>query len=376
MDTVYYYTMRVCVVGCGMQGSVVAQDLCSNGHDVTVFDNNISYLRQLKKQINIHARQFNVKDKIRFIKSIKDFDVVIGALPAALGLYTMDCALKAGVDLVDMSYSGDDPFVFHERAQKKGIRIVPDAGFAPGLSNVLVGEAYRQFKGFDSLRIMVGGIPQNPQPPFNYGITWSPADLIEEYTRPTRIVRKGRTVTVDTLSGIEPIKVPKIGKLECFFTDGLRTLLKTIKGTETMEEKTIRYPGHAQIFKTIIDCGFLSDTRVHCGNRLVSIRDISMRYLSNVLRGGDNRDLSIMIIEIRRRNKKRTYTVVDRYDEKNQITSMARMTAYTGSIIAQCIERYPKYGVVPPEYLGMDSSLCSYIKSEVKKRGITVKVRS
>jgi lysine 6-dehydrogenase len=359
-----------------MQGSVVAQDLCNHGHDVTVFDNNIAYLRQLKKEVNIRARQFNVKDKIKFVKMLKNFDIVVGALPAALGAYTMDCALKAGVDLVDMSYSADDPFVFHDRARHKGIRIVPDAGFAPGLSNVLIGEAYRQFKGIDSLKIMVGGIPQDPQPPFNYAITWSPADLIEEYTRPTRIVQKGKVITVETLGGIETISIPKIGKLECFYTDGLRTLLKTIKGVETMEEKTIRYPGHAQMFKTIIDCGFLSDTSVHCGRRLMSIRDISMRYLRNVLKKNDNRDISVLIIAAKRRKKKRTYTVIDQYDRVNKITSMARMTAYTGSVIAQCVKKYDGFGVIPPENLGMDEAVCRMIKSKIKKHGITIRTKS
>ena len=140
-----------------------------------------------------------------------------------------------------------------------------------------------------------------------------------------------------------------------------------------MEEKTIRYPGHAQIFKTIIDCGFLSNTQVHCGRRLVSIRDMSMRYLSNVLRCNDNHDLSVLIIEAKQRKKKRTYTVIDRYDKKSNTTSMARMTAYTGSVITQCIHRYPEPGVIPPEYLGMNASLCNHIKNELKKRGISIK---
>lgn len=356
-----------------MQGSVAAQDLCNDGHDVTVFDNNITYLRQLKKKVNVQARQFNVKDKVKFIKTIKDFDVVVGALPAALGFYTMDCALKAGVDIVDMSYSADDPFVLHDRARKKAIRIVPDAGFAPGMSNVLVGEAFREIKGIDTLKIMVGGIPQHPQPPFNYAITWSPADLIEEYTRPTRIMRNGRIRTIETLSGIETIHVPKIGDLECFYTDGLRTLLKTIKGAHTMEEKTIRYPGHAGMFKTIIECGFLSDTLVHCGRRLVAIRDVSIRYLYNILKKSDTHDLSVLIIEVQRKRKKRTYTVIDRYDDVTKITSMARMTAYSGSIITQCVKKLDAFGVVPPEYLGMDAVLCRWIKSELKKRGIRIR---
>lgn len=365
--------MNICVIGCGMQGSVVAQDLSNAGYKVTVLDNDIYYLRELKKISNVKARQFDVKNKVGFIKFIRNFDVIVGALPAALGFYSMECALEAGVDFVDLSYSSANPFLLHDKAKNKKIKIIPDAGFAPGLSNILIGEAYQDFGRIDNLRILVGGIPQKPEPPFNYRITWSLADLIEEYMRPTRIIRNYKMMTVETLSGIEEFAVPKIGRLECFYTDGLRTLMKTIKNVKNMEEKTIRYPGHAKIFNIIIQCGFLSDQLVRYKKRLVKLRDINTEFLRNALRKGDKKDLSILNIEIKKGSKKRKYTCIDYYDEKNDITSMARMTAYTGSIITQCIKNYPNFGVVPPEYLGMEKKLCRFIKAELKKRHIVIK---
>jgi len=365
--------MNICVVGAGMQGSVVAQDLVRSGNSVTVLDNNINLLRQLKKTTKVNAREINVTNKIKFIRFIKPFDVVVGALPAAMGYYTMDCAIRAGVDLVDLSYSPEDPFSLHDKAVQEGIRIVPDAGFAPGLSNVLIGETYQEFKGIDTLKILVGGIPQNPKPPFNYHMTWSLTDVIEEYTRPAKIIRNKEIVTIPALSGIEGIAIPDIGKLECFYTDGLRTLLKTMKHVKTMEEKTIRYPGHGQLFKTLIDCGMFLNQSIRYRKRLVNLREVNLQYLRNVLRVGDREDLSIMIIEIAKGRKKRKYTCIDYYDKKKDITSMARMTAYTGSIIAQCIKKHGHFGVVPPEYLGMDKKLCRFIKTEIKKRNIIIK---
>ena len=365
--------MNICVVGAGMQGSVVAQDLVKSGHAVTVLDNNINLLRQLKKTTKVSAREFNVTNKVKFIRLIKSFDVIVGALPAAMGFYTMDCALRAGVDLVDLSYSPEDPFLLHERAEQEGIRIVPDAGFSPGLSNILIGETYQEFKGIDNLRILVGGIPQKPEPPFNYHVTWSLADVIEEYARPSKIVKNREMVTVQALSGVEEFSMPKIGRLECFYTDGLRTLLKTLKHVKNMEEKTIRYPGHAQLFKTLIDCGFLSEQSVRYRKRLVNIKDVNIEYLRNILRGGNKEDLSILIIEIKKGNKKRKFTCIDYYDRKKDITSMARITAYTGSIITQCIKDYEHFGIVPPEHLGMDKKLCGNIKAELKKHNIIIK---
>lgn len=364
--------MDICVVGAGMQGSVIAQDLVHAEHKVTVLDSNITYLRQLKKTVNVKAQQFDVKSKVKFIRLIQKFDVVVGALPAALGFYTMDCCLKAGVDLIDLSYSPEDPFTFHEKAQQEKIRIVPDAGFAPGLSNILIGEAYKQLEGFDTVRVLVGGIPQSPQPPFNYNMTWSLDDLIEAYTRPARIVRNYKITQTKPLGNVEEFTVPKIGRLECFHTDGLRTLLRTMKNVKNMEEKTIRYPGHAHLFQTILECGFFSDIFVPCNKRLVKVRDVNLEFLRNLLSKDDEKDVTILIIELEKNRTKKRLSCVDYYDGKNNITSMARMTAYTGSVITQCIKNYPHFGVIPPEYLGMEKSICQFIKSELRERNIII----
>ena len=361
------------MVGAGMQGRVAAWDLSKAGHDIVVLDFNLESLRKIKKSANIKTHTFNVKKRARFIKFMKNFDIIVGALPSAFGFYTMECALKAGVDLVDMSYAPEDPFLLDKDAKKKKIRIVPDAGFAPGLSNILVGEVYKYFGGIDNLRILVGGIPQKPQPPFNYHITWSPADLIEEYTRPARIIKNHKTITVKALSSIEVFTIPKLGRFECFYSDGLRTFIKTIKNVTNMEEKTIRYPGHAKIFETIIDCGFLSEVPFAIGKKLYKPKNFTLEFLKNVLTRGDKKDLSILIIEIEKNRQKKRLTCIDYYDEKNKISSMARMTAYTGSIITQCIKRYQGFGVIPPEYLGMDKNLCKFIKDELKKRRIIIK---
>jgi len=365
--------MNICVVGAGMQGRIAARDLKAAGYEVTVFDNDKKSLQFVREKFGLKVKKVDVTDRQRFVTLIKRFDIVVGALPAALGFYTMKCAVAAGVDLVDLSYASEDPFLLDGKARNRKVKIVPDAGFAPGLSNILVGEAYREMKGIESLRILVGGIPQVPQPPFNYRITWSPADLVEEYTRPTRIVRNKKTVIVETLSGVEEFNQPPIGRLECFYTDGLRTLLRTMKGVRNMEEKTIRYPGHARLFKTIIECGFLSDQILPYKKRTVNLKEINLVYLWNVLKKGSEKDISILKIEIRKGGKKRKYVCIDYYDKKNSITSMARMTAYTGSIITQCIKTYPGYGVIPPEYLGMKKQLCCFIKAELKKRNITIK---
>jgi saccharopine dehydrogenase-like NADP-dependent oxidoreductase len=365
--------MRVCILGCGLQGRVIAQDLTRNKHQVTILDNNKQNLAKIDKKSNIKTKLFDVTERTKLINCIRDFDIVVGALPADLGFYSMECAVNAGVDIVDLSYSGDNPFLLKKDAKKRKIRIIPDAGYAPGLLNILVGEAYRELKKIDSLRILVGGIPQHPIPPFNYKYTWSPNDLVAEYTRTARVVRNFKTVNLEALSGIEKLKVPKVDRLECFYTDGLRTLIKTFENIRNMEEKTIRYQGHAELLKTILNYGFLSDQDNPFTNRKIQPKAFVLDFLRKELSMGDDFDLSILLIDVMSKKKTRRYSCIDYYDKKNKITSMARMTAYSGSIITQCIKDYPEYGVIAPEYLGMNKKICAFIKKEIAKRGIKVK---
>ncbi|MEO0143061.1 MAG: saccharopine dehydrogenase C-terminal domain-containing protein [candidate division WOR-3 bacterium] len=363
--------MDICVLGCGMQGRVAAVELSKN-HNVTVLDINCSNLKQLKKIPRIKTLEFDVTEGKKLCRFLKNFDIVLGALPSSLGFYSLECALKAKKDIVDMSYLPEDPFILDRFAKRLKIRIVVDAGFAPGLSNILVGETYREWGRIDTLKIVVGGIPQKPLPPFYYRITWSPADLIEEYLRPARILKNYKLTVVPALTGIEEFTLRGVGRLECFYTDGLRTLLKTIKGARNMEEKTIRYPGHAELFKRFIDCKFFSDEVVELRGKKIRVKEFALEFLRNLLSRGDEKDISILIIEMGLGRRKKKYLIVDRYDTRRNITSMARMTAYTGATITEVIKKYPRYGIIPPEYLGFEKKLCNEIKSTLRKRGIKI----
>ncbi len=364
--------MRICILGAGLQGRVAIQDLAQNNHNVAVLDNDKNNLSKAVKSAKIQTRLFDVTKKKELIRFIKDFDVIVGALPANLGFYSMQCAVEAGVDIADMSYSDEDPFRLDTIAKKKKMRIIPDAGFAPGLSNILIGEAYRDFGKLDNLRILVGGIPQHPTPPFNYNYTWSPNDLVAEYTRLARIVNNYKVVTVEALTGIEKLEIPKIGVLECFYTDGLRTLIHTFKNIKNMEEKTIRYAGHAELVKELLNYGFAPDEDNPFTSPKIQPKDFILDFLKTALSGGDGIDLSVLIVDVKAGKKIRRYTCIDYYDSKKKITSMARMTAYSGSIIAQCIKDYPGYGVIAPEKLGMNETICEFIKHEIAKRNIKI----
>jgi len=145
--------MNICILGCGMQGRVIAWDLAKANHHITVLDANLENFKKLKKLPNIKTLQLDIQNRQKLVKLLKKFDIVVGALPSSLGFYSMKCAVDAGIDMVDISFIPEDAFELNKIAKAKKIKVVPDAGFAPGLSNILVGEAYQELKPIENIRI-------------------------------------------------------------------------------------------------------------------------------------------------------------------------------------------------------------------------------
>lgn len=133
---------------------------------------------------------------------------------------------------------------------------------APGISNILVGHAAAKLDKTHKVHIMVGELPQTPVPPLGYVITWSPESLIDEYTSKARIIKDGKKTEIEALNGLEEVMFQGVGKLEAFYTDGLRTLLYTIEDVDEMWEKTLRYPGHAEKIKMLRELGLFNDEEV------------------------------------------------------------------------------------------------------------------
>ena len=239
--------MRVAVLGCGVVGSAVAKDLADHlSAELFVMDINEERAETLAREINSGWMRVNASNYRQLVNTLNGFDLVIGALPGRLGFNALKAAVEAGVDIVDVSYMPENPLTLHEDAERAGIIIIPDCGVAPGLTNILAGYGASRLDAVNYIHIMVGGIPEKPIPPLGYTITWSAIDLLEEYTRPARIVLNGEVVEVPALSGLETVKFPGLGILEAFYTDGLRTLIHTMPNVAEMWEKTLRYPGHAE----------------------------------------------------------------------------------------------------------------------------------
>jgi lysine 6-dehydrogenase len=375
--------MKVIVMGCGNIGSVAAEDLAKslNSIEVVVADKNEGRAKDVAKRMgmsNVSWIQSDVAKRHELIDTLKGFDLTMGFLPGNLGYRLAESCIEAHKDLVDVSFMPESPMQLNEAAVHAGSTIVPDCGLAPGISNVLVGHSASELDKVDAVHIMVGGLPEKAIPPLGYVITWSPESLIDEYTRKAWIVRKGRTVEVQALTGMEEIEFPHVGKLEAFYTDGLRTLLYTLKNVDDMWEKTLRYPGHAEKVKLLRTLGFFSEAKVNIEGTIITPRKFTAKILEQKLSSKTQKDIVAMKIETSgTKDNKRTayfYDLLDFCDKKRGITAMARTTAYPASIVAQLILRkaLKEKGVVPPEKIGMDNRLFKMFSEGLNSRGISI----
>lgn len=375
--------MKVLIVGCGNIGTVAAQDLAKSmpSTEVVLADKDEERAKKVAQKIggkNVSYLHLDVSNMNSLVRSLEGFDLALGFLPGNLGYGLVKACIKAGKNLVDVSYMPQNPLLLNEEAAKAKVTVIPECGLAPGISNVLAGHAAKQLDKVQKIHILVGGIPEKPVPPLGYVVTWSPENLIDEYTRKARIVVDGKTVEVEALSGIEEVDFPGLGKLEAFYTDGLRTLLNTFSGVSEMWEKTLRYKGHAEKAQLLRNLGFFEDEALDVDGVKVSPKRFTARLFQKKLCMPEVKDVVALKVEVFGLKADRkfgyAYHLLDYYDAKSGTTAMARTTAYPASIVAQMLLKgaVKSKGVVPPERLGMDDEFFREFLGELRKRDVKV----
>lgn len=375
--------MKALIVGCGKVGSAAAEDLAKNNVslEVVIADRDAARAEAVANKIkrkNLSWAQLDVTNHKQTLKILKDFDVILGFLPGNLGYHLIEACIETRKHLVDVSFMAENPLTLNDNAAKADVTIVPDCGLAPGISNILIGHAKAELDKVNNVNIMVGGLPEKPEPPLGYVVTWSPESLIDEYMRKARIVKAGKVVEVEALSGLEEVAFPNVGVLEAFYTDGLRTLLYTMHDVADMCEKTLRYPGHAEKVKLLKSLGFFDEEPVKIGDVEISPKRLTARLLERKLVKPEIKDFVALKVEVAgTRNGKQTryvYHMLDWFDDKLGVTAMARTTAYPAAIVAGLIldGDITEKGVVPPEKIGMDEEVFQKFLSGLKQRGITI----
>lgn len=366
---------KVIVLGAGLVGSTIASEL-DEYYSVTSVDSYSNRLKPLKdKKINSIISDLSSEEEIK--KVIKDYDLVIGALPGFMGFKVLQAIIEAGKDVVDISFFPEDPFLLDELAKQKGVTAIVDCGVSPGLSNIILGYHYQRMK-ISNYKCIVGGLPYKREWPFQYKAFFSPIDVIEEYTRPARIVVDGKLIEKEALSDPEIINYKEVGDLEAFNTDGLRSLLKTVE-IPNMIEKTLRYPGHIELMKIFREVGFFSDREIEVGGKSIRPIDVTAKLIFpfwSPKKGEEDFTILDLLIEGNENGNQSShqYFVFDSYDSVNENSSMARTTGFTCCAAARYFleHNYKRKGICPPEYLGEDEKCFNYVSSFLRKKGITI----
>lgn len=371
--------LKVIVLGAGKIGSVIAKDFSIRGAELTLGDIDIDRAKEAAAEVDGDSLVFNTSNYDQMVKTISNHDLVIGALPGDYGFRALKACIDARRDVVDVSFTPEDPLKLDNDAKRSNVTIVPDCGVAPGLSNLLVGYGASMLDTVQEAKIMVGGIPEKKVPPLDYTITWSADGLIDEYIREVSIVKDGELLKVPALSGLEEIEFPGVGALEAFYTDGLRSLVNSLPDAKNLYEKTLRYPGHVEKVKLLRQLGFFSEDPLVAGGSEVVPKFLSARIFERSLTMPDIGDLLAMQVQVYGNKDGEScgysYHVLEYYDHEAEVSAMARTTAYTASIVAGIVvdRGIRKKGVIPMESIGKDHDLVKKIIRELGKRGVEVK---
>jgi len=375
--------MRILVLGGGMIGSAVAFDLARDAEfAVTVADVSPERLAAIGERCGartVHA-DLTRSDSVRTLAT--DYDLLVGALPSVVGYQTMAAVIDAGRHYVDISFMAEDALALDADARAKGVTVVADCGIAPGVSNMMVGFAAAQLEACARVDIAVGGLPRERRWPYEYKAGFAPSDVIEEYVRPSRVVEGGRVVTKPALSDVELVDVDGVGTLEAFITDGLRSLVRTVRA-DVMQERTLRYPGHAALMRVLREGGFFSRDPIDVGGQPVRPLDVTSALLFPRWTFAEGEaDLTVMRVLVEGRAAggaaaRYEWQLLDFYDPATGFRSMSRTTGFSAAIVARLVARgaFRRPGVCAPETVGSQAGLLGEVISALRRRGIQVEER-
>jgi saccharopine dehydrogenase-like NADP-dependent oxidoreductase len=367
---------KVLVLGGGLVGGPMAMDLAKDDSiKVAVADLNKEKLSLIKDdRIQKIQADLSVDEELQAL--VTDYDLIVNAVPGFMGFKSLRDCIVAGKDVVDIAFYPEDVLSLSELAKEKGVRVIADMGVAPGMSNLLVGYAASKLEEVDNVEIYVGGLPKIRRKPWEFRVVFSPTDVIEEYTRPARLVEHGKIVTRPALSEIELLEFDSIGTLEAFNSDGLRSLMFTIDA-HNMKEKTLRYPGYAEKIQLLSDNGFFKQDEIMVAGNKIKPLDVTSKLLFNQWKLQDDEiDITVMRIVVEGKTgnstKRFSYELYDEKDVDMGIHSMARTTGYAATMAVRLLLGgfYRTTGITVPEMLGKNEQHVLYMLQGLKDRNI------
>jgi saccharopine dehydrogenase-like NADP-dependent oxidoreductase len=365
---------NIVVLGSGLVGHVIAQDLATQ-HHVLVVDKNETSLQKLKNKKNISTVTGDVTNREWLYSVIQPADVVIVALPGFMAFNVLKNVIEAGKNVTDISFYPEDAFGLNELAKRNNCTVIVDCGVAPGMSNFLLGYHTSKIQ-VEEFICYVGGLPVERKFPFEYKAPFSPVDVIEEYTRPARLKENGKVVVKPALSEVEMIDFEGIGTLEAFNTDGLRSLLYTMD-VPNMKEKTLRYPGHVRLIQSLQAAGFFENKEINIRDCKIKPIELTTYLLKDAWKlNPEDEEFTVMRVIIKGKDNGKsvtyTYDLFDKYDKTTGFSSMSRTTGFTCAAMTNLIleNKFNQKGVFPPELIAGNEEIFNYVMNYLRERKV------
>jgi lysine 6-dehydrogenase len=358
--------VKLLVIGSGMMGTAAAFDMARTPQvdSVMLADCDLKRARAAAARVNritgekkVRGVELDASDEKSATKLMRGHDAALSAVPYFLNLGLARVAVEARCHFADLG--GNNTVVRQElalakKAENRGVAIAPDCGLSPGMASILGGELVRRLGGHaDALRLYVGGLPERPTPPFHYQLVFSVEGLINEYVEPARILRKGKLTTIDPLTEPEEFHIPGFPPLVAFHTSGGTSTLP-----ETFEErvgecfeKTLRYPGHYDLLCELKELGLFSSEKMKVGKAEIAPRAMMSKIFEGKF-ASKGPDVCIMRLEAhesvhrpgvrgllggRLQGRVASFTMIDHYDPKTDMSAMMRTTAFPASIVVQML---------------------------------------
>jgi lysine 6-dehydrogenase len=376
------------LLGAGRQGIAAAYDFGRFGEAeaITVADVDGEIAAQGAARLNtLLGRQvatsveLDASDAAAVKKAFRGVNACLNSVHYALNVDLTKLAIESGVHMTDL---GGNTGIVREQlhlddaARRAGAAIVPDCGMGPGLNISLATYVMDLLDAAEEVRIWDGGLPQHPDAPWNYALTFNIAGLTNEYAGCATFIRHGKLTEVPCFEDVESIEFPGLGTLEAFVTSGgLSTAPWTFEGRlRRLENKTVRYPGHAAMFKAFVELGLLGTDAVDVGGVRVAPRDVLHALLEPKITRQLVRDICVMRVRGDGRKDGRpasaTVELIDRYDEATGFTAMQRLTGWHASIMLIAAAT----GQIPPGVTSVERALPGVaVVDEVRRRGFDLR---
>lgn len=246
--------MKIALIGAGLIGQSIAHLLRETGdYEVVAFDRDAHALALLEAQ-DIPTRRVDSADANALRLALQGFDALINALPYYLAVNVAAAAKAAGVHYFDLTEDVRATHAIRAIADSSTHAFMPQCGLAPGFIGIVAQDLAKRFAEVREIKMRVGALPEFPTNALKYNLTWSIDGLINEYCQPCEAIRDGSTQWVQPLEGLEHFSLDGT-EYEAFNTSGgLGTLCETLAGkVESLDYKSVRYPGHRELMKFLLD---------------------------------------------------------------------------------------------------------------------------